>query len=50
MSVGKACLSLELFLSDEFIHLERRIRSLCLAPLGADLQPHDVSPGQLQSY
>jgi hypothetical protein len=29
MSVGKACFSLELRLSDKRIHLEHRLRSLC---------------------
>jgi hypothetical protein len=44
MSVGKACLSLELRLSDALMLSAHRIHSLCLGPLGADRQQHDVPP------
>jgi hypothetical protein len=43
MSVGKVCLSLKSRLSDELMHLEHRLRSLCLAPLGVDLHQSDLA-------
>ncbi len=43
MSVGKAGFSLELRLSDELIHLEHRLRSLCLDPLGTGLHQSDLA-------